>query len=83
MNNYLSAKNLGVQMKQAVDGRDGQAQQLAVTEHVKVQEVVQRPQRVVMSNEPELSDRVSRCHVRADVAKNALVAEQYGAETAV
>ena len=65
-----------MQMKQAADGWDGQMKQLKVTERVSVQMVVQRAQRMVMSDQPKLSDWIARRHVRSDVAQNVLVTEQ-------
>lgn len=62
-------------MKKPVDGRYGQAQQLAVVEGVQVQKVVQWSQRVIMGNEPKLRYRVARGHVGTDVTEDALVAE--------
>lgn len=38
--------------------------------------VVQRAQRVVVRDEPQLGARVPRGHVRPDVAEDVLVAEQ-------
>ena len=72
----LGSKDFRMQMKQAADGWDGQMKQLKVTERVSVQMVVQRAQRMVMSDQPKLSDWIARRHVRSDVAQNVLVTEQ-------
>ena len=68
-----------MQMENAADGRYGQMKQLEVAERVTIEVIVQRSQRMVVSDQPQLSDRVTRRHVRSNVAQNILMPEQYSA----
>lgn len=47
-----------------------------------VQKVVERAQRVIMGNEPQLSYGVTRRHVRTDVAQNVFMPKENRAKIA-
>lgn len=63
-------------MDEPVRDRQTDDGHLVVGQRGSVQMVVQRAQRVVVRDEPQLGARVPRGHVRPDVAEDVLVAEQ-------
>lgn len=75
----LFSENFRVQMNEAAGDTEANRNHLMVAESRSVEVIVERAELVVVSDEPELGARVTRCHVRSDVAEDVFVAQQYSA----
>lgn len=71
----VRAIHLGVEVHDPWGSWQGEAHHLLVGERLGVEVVVERPQLVVMGDEPQLSARVGGSDVRAHVAEDVLVVE--------
>lgn len=65
-----------MQVHQTVGNRKANRRHLVMAQGSPVQMIEQRPQRVVVRDEPQLGARVTRGHVRTDVAEDVLVPQQ-------
>lgn len=59
----LFSKNFRVQMNETAGDAEANRYHLVVAESRSVEVIVERAELIVMSDEPELSAGVSRCHV--------------------
>jgi hypothetical protein len=75
----LLSEDFCVQMNQAAGNTETNRDHLVVTKSRAVEVVIERSELIVMSDEPELCARVTRCHVGSDVAEDVFVAKQHRA----
>lgn len=75
----VDAEYFSVQVIDAGGNTHAKFEHLLHLENVAIQIVVQRAQTVILGNQPELSGRISRRHVRSKVRQNVGVANSYRA----
>jgi hypothetical protein len=72
----LLSENFCVKMNETAGNAEANCDHLVVAESCAVEMVIERAELIVVSDQPELRARVTRCHVRTNVAENVFVTQQ-------